>query len=187
MICAYDGDVMAGVICTLDRRHISNLYVDRAYQRKGIATELLIQALEDGICPVSVNAAPTAYEFYKKMHEAGIQGYVRYDFKPAPSLVNQTFSLKLTLAAEDGHYLPQNSHVYQSHQEVGVAKDFELKFVPGKRPTDKQNAWNYSYIEDRDIPFESQDRQTQLALINKKFNFKFEQTFADAFDASANN
>ena len=67
MICAYDGDVMAGVICILDRRHISNLYVDRAYQRKGIATELLIQALEDGIFPVSVNAAPTAYEFYKKM------------------------------------------------------------------------------------------------------------------------
>ena len=130
---------------------------------------------------------PYAYEFYKKMHEAGIQGYVRYDFKPAPSLVNQTFSLKLTLAAEDGHYLPQNAHVYQSHQEVGVAKEFELKFVPGKRPTDKQNAWNYSYIEDRDIPFESQDRQTQLALINKKFNFKYEQTFADAFDASANN
>lgn len=128
-----------------------------------------------------------AYEFYKKMHDAGIQGYVRYDFKPAPSLVNQLFSLKLTLAAEEGHYLPQNAHINQTHQEIGVEKVFELKFVPGKRPADMQNAWNYSYIEDREIPFESQDRQTQLALINKKFNFKYEQTFSEAFDASANN
>ena len=43
MICAYDGEIMAGVICTLDRRHISNLYVDSAYHRKGIATELLLR------------------------------------------------------------------------------------------------------------------------------------------------
>ncbi len=67
MICAYDGDIMAGVICTLDRRHISNLYVDSAYHRKGIATELLLRAIDDCTFPVTVNAAPTAYEFYRKM------------------------------------------------------------------------------------------------------------------------
>ena len=55
MICAYDG------------RHISNLYVDSAYHRKGIATELLLRAIDDCTFPVTVNAAPTAYEFYRKM------------------------------------------------------------------------------------------------------------------------
>ena len=127
-----------------------------------------------------------AYEFYQKMHEYGIKGYVKYDFKPAPSLINKSFSLKLTLCAEEGHYLEENAAQYRASRNVQEGVSFELVFQHGKRPS-TQTSYKHSYIEDQDIPFESQDRQTQLALINKKFNFKYEQTFEEAFDASANN
>lgn len=56
---------IAGVICLRDTSHISLLFVDEAHRRMGIASSLLDMAAEGAVRPITVNAAPTGYDFYR--------------------------------------------------------------------------------------------------------------------------
>ncbi len=64
MYVCYDGDAAAGVLCMRDGNHISLLFVDDSHRRMGIATQLLGMALVGRQGEITVNAAPTGYEFY---------------------------------------------------------------------------------------------------------------------------
>lgn len=69
---AFDNDIMVGVISMRNKSHISLLFVDGDYHRRGIAT-MLINALfkyvknEERLNEVTVNSAPFAKGFYHKM------------------------------------------------------------------------------------------------------------------------
>lgn len=127
-------------------------------------------------------------KFYTNMHNKGITDYLRFDFKPAPSLSGKVLQITLTLANMIGQYYPKgDKSFYQQKDDSNNAKSFDLKFIPGARPANMANEWHYSYIDDRSIPDESKSRRTQLGLIQKKFNYAYEDTINEAFDASANN
>ena len=69
---AYDNDFLAGVIATRAPMHISLLFVDRQYHRRGLARALLQAALEDAATrtaprAITVNSSPYAVEIYRHM------------------------------------------------------------------------------------------------------------------------
>lgn len=123
--------------------------------------------------------------YYTKMHNMMVGGYLLFDFKPAPSIVNKIVKLNITLWGNHDDYIAKND-VIAHKTDTSNGAYFELSLIPTKRPSNDKD-WKKSYNDDITIPDENQSRQTQLDLINKKFDFKYEQTFADAFDASANN
>lgn len=127
-----------------------------------------------------------AQNYYTMMHNRNVRGYLRYDIKPAPSLSGKIFSLKLSLCGAENDYIPTNDPWDKGTSRSSVVS-YDLQFIPTKRPTEMAKNWKNSYNDDMTIPNESQTRQTQLGLIDKKFNYKYEETFAEAFDASANN
>lgn len=69
---AYDGDALVGVCAMRALRHIELLFVDGAYHRQGVATNLLKHALidgrtlDDGLSRVTVNATPYSRGFFLK-------------------------------------------------------------------------------------------------------------------------
>lgn len=128
-----------------------------------------------------------AQNYYTMMHNRNVRGYLRYDIKPAPSLFGKIFSLKLSIWGEENDYIPTSdlTRPYDTSPSTGVS--YDLQFIPTKRPTNMAKEWRNSYFEDITIPKEDQSRQTQLGLIDMKFDYKYQQTFAEAFDASANN
>jgi GNAT superfamily N-acetyltransferase len=71
ILAEYEGNI-AGVVEVKKRRHISMLYVEKAYHRKGIASELLNQALDYILSrspktkEVTVNSSPYAVPFYER-------------------------------------------------------------------------------------------------------------------------
>ena len=72
VIVAENEGMIVGVVEVKKRRHISMLYVEKAYHRKGIASELLNRALEYIITnspktkEVTVNSSQYARAFYEK-------------------------------------------------------------------------------------------------------------------------
>ena len=64
---------MIGMIEIHDYRHVSMLFVDGSFQRKGISRELLRQALEicrknePGLCKVTVHSSPNSIHIYKRL------------------------------------------------------------------------------------------------------------------------
>ncbi len=72
MFVAYDENRLIGFISVRNRCHISLLFVDKAYHRKGIG-RALIQKLgeymitEVGVDYMTVDSAPYATEFYHKL------------------------------------------------------------------------------------------------------------------------
>lgn len=128
-----------------------------------------------------------AQNYYTMMHNRNVRGYLRYDIKPAPSLSGKIFSLKLSIWGAENDYIPTSdlTRPYDTSPDNGVS--YDLQFIPTKRPTNMAKEWRNSYFEDITIPKEDMSRQTQLGLIDKKFDYKYQQTFAEAFDASANN
>lgn len=68
---AYDGPFMVGVIGIRKRSHISLLFVDGEYHRRGIASALVKQAFyegrRNGISEMTVNSSPYAVQFYHKI------------------------------------------------------------------------------------------------------------------------
>lgn len=65
--CIADGKVV-GVIATRPPCHISLLFVDKTYHRRGIAKALLRRVLEgNGGGVVTVNSSPYAVEAYRRM------------------------------------------------------------------------------------------------------------------------
>lgn len=125
--------------------------------------------------------------YYTLMHNKGISDYLRFDFKPAPSLNGKTFEIELELVNKIGQYYPKGDRDLKNQYDKVNHKSFELKFIPTARPANMANEWHNSYIDDRSIPDESQPRSVQLGLIQKKFNYAYEDTINEAFDASANN
>ena len=72
LFIALDGNEVVGMITLRDMAHISLLFVDEAYHRRGIG-RALINHLTDylmtevGMYRVTVNASPYGVEFYHKM------------------------------------------------------------------------------------------------------------------------
>lgn len=127
------------------------------------------------------------YSYYTLLHNKGISDYLRFDFKSAPSLNGKTFEIKLELVNKIEQFYPKGDKDLVNQDSDVHSKSFELKFIPTARPTSMANVWQNSYIDDRSIPDESQPRSVQLGLIQKKFNYAYEDTINEAFDASANN
>ncbi|XMB67031.1 GNAT family N-acetyltransferase [Mycoplasmatota bacterium zrk1] len=67
----YDKEKLVGVIATKQMSHISMLFVDKCYHRKGIAKNLfktiLKNAIVKNIKEITVNSSPYAVEFYHKL------------------------------------------------------------------------------------------------------------------------
>jgi ribosomal protein S18 acetylase RimI-like enzyme len=72
VIVAETDGVIVGMIEIKERRHVSMLFVDKSFQRKGVATELLSLALEEigsgAAIPekITVNSSPFAVSFYER-------------------------------------------------------------------------------------------------------------------------
>lgn len=68
---AFDGDRMVGMLGIRNESHISLLFVEDQYHKKGIGKALLLYAIQQarvfGIEEFTVNAAPYATEFYHKI------------------------------------------------------------------------------------------------------------------------
>ena len=127
------------------------------------------------------------YSYYTLLHNKGISDYLRFDFKSAPSLNGKTFEIKLELVNKIEQFYPKGDKDLVNQDSDVHSKSFELKFIPTARPSSMANEWHNSYIDDRSIPDESQPRDVQLGLIQNKFNYAYEDTINEAFDASANN
>ena len=72
MMAAYDGEKLIGMISMRNEKHISLLFVDRSYHRRGIG-RALVRALaayvrkEMGHKQLTVNASPYGVEFYHSL------------------------------------------------------------------------------------------------------------------------
>jgi len=67
MFAAFDGRKLVGMACERDGVHISKLYVDPAYHRKGIATKLMDALIESMDAPrVTLDSSPYGLPFYTK-------------------------------------------------------------------------------------------------------------------------
>jgi len=72
MMAAYDGEKLVGIISMRNEKHISLLFVDRNYHRRGIG-RALVTALaayvrqEMGHKQLTVNASPYGVEFYHRL------------------------------------------------------------------------------------------------------------------------
>lgn len=69
---AFEKSLLVGILTVRNRSHISLLFVDAEWHRKGVGTALIQRLFqferdEMGVCEVTVNAAPYAIEFYRKM------------------------------------------------------------------------------------------------------------------------
>lgn len=67
---AFESGEMVGVIALKHGKHISMLFIDPAYHRKGIATALVAQVFADYQGTITVNSSPYAIPFY---HRIGFQ------------------------------------------------------------------------------------------------------------------
>ena len=67
MFAAFDGARIIGMACECEGCHISKLYVDSAYHRRGIATKLMNKLIAAMDVPrVTLDASPHALPFYTK-------------------------------------------------------------------------------------------------------------------------
>lgn len=72
LFCAFDGKKLVGMISLRNETHISLLFVDASYHKKGIGRALVDYVgnyvfLEEGFHRLTVNAAPYAIDFYHKL------------------------------------------------------------------------------------------------------------------------
>lgn len=72
VLAAFDKDIMVGIVGVRNETHISLLFVDSEYHRRGIASELLKQMFyntfrEYGKREMTVNSSPYAVGFYHKI------------------------------------------------------------------------------------------------------------------------
>ena len=68
MYGSFDNDRLIGVLAISKNNHISCLFVDGSYHRKGVATKLLLKIAaelkQQGVKKIKLNAAPYAIPFY---------------------------------------------------------------------------------------------------------------------------
>ena len=72
LFCAFDGKKLVGMISLRNETHISLLFVDACYHKKGVGRALMDYVgnyvfLEEGFHSLTVNAAPYAVGFYHKL------------------------------------------------------------------------------------------------------------------------
>lgn len=72
LFCALDGKKLVGMISLRNETHISLLFVDASYHKKGVGRALIEHVgkyvlLEEGFHRLTVNAAPYAVGFYHKL------------------------------------------------------------------------------------------------------------------------
>lgn len=72
MMAAYEGSKLIGMISMRNERHISLLFVDRDYHRRGIGRALVLALAayaqkEMGQKQLTVNASPYGVEFYHRL------------------------------------------------------------------------------------------------------------------------
>jgi GNAT superfamily N-acetyltransferase len=73
VLVAASGAHLAGVLEVRDFEHVSLLFVDEAYQRRGISRELFNRALDicrrerPGLAQVTVNSSPYAVPVYERL------------------------------------------------------------------------------------------------------------------------
>lgn len=72
LFCAFDGKRLVGMISLRNETHISLLFVDALYHKKGVGRALIDYVgkyvlLEEGFHKLTVNAAPYAVGFYHKL------------------------------------------------------------------------------------------------------------------------
>ena len=72
LFCAFEDKKLVGIISLRSETHISLLFVDPAYHKKGIGRALIDYVgryvlLEEGFHKLTVNAAPYAVGFYHKL------------------------------------------------------------------------------------------------------------------------
>ena len=72
MVVAMDGSVMVGMITVRSGGHISLLFVDEKYHRRGVGRSLMqylcnYLLTETGVSRVTVNASPYGVELYHKL------------------------------------------------------------------------------------------------------------------------
>lgn len=72
LFCAFDGKKLVGMISLRNETHISLLFVDASYHKKGVGRALVEYVakyvhLEEGFNKMTVNAAPYALGFYHKL------------------------------------------------------------------------------------------------------------------------
>ena len=71
--CCFNESILVGVLGVRDKTHISLLFVDKRYHRKGIAKELLrlvivdIQKFNPELREITVNSSPYAVKIYEKL------------------------------------------------------------------------------------------------------------------------
>ena len=68
----YQDDTILGVIATRDVSHISLMFVDKQYHRRGIAKQLLQVVIDElkqdtGIIQITVNSSPYAVKIYEHL------------------------------------------------------------------------------------------------------------------------
>lgn len=68
MYGSFAGGRLAGVLSISKNNHVSCVFVDKDYQRKGIATKLFLKVItelkQQGVTKIELNAAPYAIPFY---------------------------------------------------------------------------------------------------------------------------
>ena len=85
VLVALDGDLLIGIIEVCSNNHVALFFVNKRFQRRGIARRLLELAIrkcrevEKEVNEIDVNSSPYAVEIYEKL------GFVRVD---AEQLVN---------------------------------------------------------------------------------------------------
>lgn len=72
LFCAFEGKKLIGLISLRNETHISLLFVDASYHKKGVGRALIDYVaryvlLEEGFYKLTVNAAPYAVGFYHKL------------------------------------------------------------------------------------------------------------------------
>lgn len=72
LFCAFEGKKLVGMISLRNETHISLLFVDEAYHKKGVGRALIEYVgryvlLEEGYQKITVNAAPYAVGFYHRL------------------------------------------------------------------------------------------------------------------------
>lgn len=80
---AYIDGIMVGILGVRKRNHISLLFVDAEYHRKGIASALIdyafLEAKNRGIREMTVNSSPYAVGFYHKLGFTDVESELSTD------------------------------------------------------------------------------------------------------------
>lgn len=68
---AFDADKLVGVIALANQNHVSLLFVDKAYQRRGLASQLfhlmMAYCIQKAVKTVTVNADVSALSIYQRL------------------------------------------------------------------------------------------------------------------------